>query len=183
MSTRSIVLTSIGLCLSLIGCSDIRHAVAERSAEAVSSARQCGAQEIAPNLLMRLSTYSSDGIPGDTIQLVELCHPERGCNATASYQNGMAPLVVSRDPELVIEIPMATDLRVFRNETWIEGRRVPVRIEAKRIRTDEEANAARRAHGLPPGRVSFDNCRSDLEIRPFYRNVRSLPRDLPSDPG
>ena len=172
MRLRSVCAASLTLgSLSLPGCSDGAHTSAERTAQAVSSARQCGAQEVAPGLLMRLSSYASEGIPGDTIYVVELCHPDRGCSAAASYENGMAPRIVSRTSELFIEVPMATNLRVFRDETWIQGRRVPLRIEAKAVRSDEELDAARAASGLPPGRWSFDECRSDLEIRPFYRHA------------
>lgn len=171
MRCRSLAVASLTLCwLSLTGCID---RTAEQSAQAVSSARQCGTQEIAPGLLLRLSTYSSEGIPGNIISVVELCHPERGCSAVASYQNGMAPLVVSQDPQLVIQIPMADDLRIFEETTWIRGRQVGIRIEAKTIRTEDELDAARTASGLPPGRVSYDNCRRDLTIRPFYRDAAS----------
>lgn len=172
MHSRFVSVASLALCwLSVAGCGVSEDNAAERSANAVSSARQCGAQEIAPGLLMRLSTYSSEGIPGDTISVVELCHPERGCSAAAAYQNGMAPLVMSQDPELVIQIPMATDLRIFRDEAWIRGRRVALRIESKPMRTEAEVDAARTALGLPPGRISYDSCQSDLAIRPFYRTA------------
>lgn len=172
MHTRFVSVASLTLCwLSVAGCGVSEDVSAERSAKAVSSSRQCGAQEIAPGLLMRRSTYSSEGIPGDTISVVELCHPERGCNAAAAYQDGMAPIVMSRQPELVIQIPMATDLRVFSHETWIGGRRVALRIESKPIRTEAELDSARRGSGLPPGRFSYDSCQSDLAIRPFYRTA------------
>jgi len=170
MHRRFVSVASLTLCcLSVAGCGVSEDASAERSAKAVSSARQCGAQEIAPGLLMRLSTYSSGGIPGERISVVELCHPERGCNAIAAYQNGIAPIVMSRHPELVIQIPMADDLRVFSHETWMGGQRVALRIESKTIRTEAEFDAARTASGLPPGRSWYDSCQRDLVIRPFYR--------------
>lgn len=170
MRTRSGYLGLVASCwLGSTGCS--YDSDAERSAQAVASSMQCGVEEVAPELLMRLSRYSSAGMPGDIVSVIELCHPERGCSAAASYQNGMAPLVVSREPELVIEVPMATHLRVFRDETWIQGERTPLRIVAKTIRTNDELDAARKAFGLPPGRSSEDSCRRDLAIRPFYRGT------------
>lgn len=83
----------------LSGCSD-----SEEVAQAVASVSHCGAKEVAPGLLMRLSSYSA-GIPSDDIWIVQLCHPERGCSAVASYRTGWlrsrtTMILASRSPSL-----------------------------------------------------------------------------------
>ncbi|MBD7941087.1 hypothetical protein [Brevundimonas guildfordensis] len=147
----------------LSGCSD-----GEEVAQAVASVSHCGAKEVAPGLLMRLSAYSA-GNPSDDIWIVQLCHPERGCSAVASYQNGMAPLADYNDLGLKITVPMATELKVFRDEAWVQGQRVPLLVEARRVASAAEANEVRHLLGLPPGTTSHHSCRKDLEQRSFYR--------------
>lgn len=149
---------------ALTGC----ESDSARTAQAVSSAQHCGGQTVARDALVRLSKYSA-GIPSDDIWVIELCHPERGCNAVATYQNGAAPISTLQNGELRIIVPMATRLQVIRDEAWIDGREVALRIKPLVIRTKAERDSARATLGLAPGSISYPACIRDLDPRPYYR--------------
>jgi hypothetical protein len=137
-------------------------------AGAVASAEHCGGEALTPVLHTRLSRYSA-GIPSSDVYVLQLCHPQRGCRAIASYRNGLPPIARIEEDRLHFSIPMARDLEVFDDRAWVRGRDIPMVIEAWAVRSDADLARAYRAYGVDPAaRVHYLDCRRDSAPRPYY---------------
>ena len=135
--------------LCAIGCSGDDSAMG-----IAATVQHCGGEALTPELRTRVSQYSV-GIPSNDVYVLQLCHPERGCSAVASYKNGFAPVAKLQKDRLTFQIPGARDLNTSMDTTWIGEREIPITVIASRSTKD---------HG---SRKSLRGCRTDWELRPY----------------
>ncbi|WP_143738570.1 hypothetical protein [Erythrobacter colymbi] len=135
--------------LFVLGCSD-----GDSAAGIAATVQHCGGEEIAPELSTRVSRYSV-GIPSNDVYVLQLCDPDRGCSAVASYKNSTAPVAELKKDVLTFKIPGARDLKILKGTTWIGDREMPLAVIALQSNKDVPAvNAVR-------------GCRTDWELRPY----------------
>jgi hypothetical protein len=135
--------------LCVIGCSDN-----DGAAGIVATVQHCGGEALAPELWTRVSQYSV-GIPSNDVYVLQICHPERGCSAVASYKDGFAPVAELQKDRLIFQIPGARALKPLKAATWIGEREIPITVIAPKAPQDDVA------------RKSLRGCRTDWELRPY----------------
>lgn len=135
--------------LCVLGCSGD-----DSAAGIAATVQHCGGEALAPELWTRVSQYSV-GIPSNDVRVLQLCHPERGCSAVASYKDGFAPVADLRQDRLIFQIPGARDLKIFKDNTWIGERKVPISVVGSNTAQNDVA------------KKSLRGCRSDWELRPY----------------
>ena len=135
--------------LCVLGCSGD-----DGAAGIAATVQHCGGEALAPVLWTRVSQYSV-GIPSNDVYVLQLCHPERGCSAVASYKNGSAPVAELQKDRLTFQIPDARFLKTFKDTTWIGDREIPITVIATRSTQDGGS------------RKSLRGCRTDWELRPY----------------
>jgi hypothetical protein len=133
----------------VLGCSGD-----DGAAGIAATVQHCGGEALAPELWTRVSQYSV-GIPSNDVYVLQLCHPERGCSALASYKNGSAPVAELQKDRLTFQIPDARVLKTFKDTTWIGDREIPITVIATRSTQDGGS------------RKSLRGCRTDWKLRPY----------------
>ena len=86
--------------------------------------------------------------------------------------NGLPPIAQLTERKLRFEVPMTQSMRVFDDEVWVDGREIPLEIEALPVRTDEQHRAVLRRLGIDPSRNFSHACLPDVAPRPYLAQRR-----------